>query len=561
MESEWNPFRGPRSDLLSNNIKILEEAKKALAYYEKSRFASKRSVDDLRGRVIALEYRLLKFEEDGVIDSDISELEDLAHMWNNEEFCRKTFVKRADDSSLYREVVMTIGDKEKKQLKEVLRYPKFLTLLKTSPSVRRDFFKWALHNNLSVGAFVQFPHLCERIDLLKGRIGEAEGGRFQGGEELHFDPKTKDVQILVNFGTAVSPKPKLVSLFEGSKIIQFQEGLTLTVNQIIKIFADKNLKEGPLTFYKGIGITNWDCSRLGAVDANRKGIEMQIPKIGKNDPVPELSKCFPGMRLRREGISRQEIEKMLTEGVVKTNKPLKEDSYILTIVMARSTEQITEDGSHACMRILAPRKEGDQIVWDETYAIGKFGAEYAQSIPDALKKMCANLDGVVLSPDPNDAGYTQRQRMEVHFVQDKNQGDDLIRSILTDIELARRNQFVFQIFYNNCTKWLAKKLKHYVGPEFEPFFNYPSLSIKPKACVLQAIVKGANSVPAHYVNTFFKAIGVFLGTWRSRLGWTERATIELRERKTCQLNRKSPWKSLNFYHPGSPFARLLGLKE
>lgn len=405
----------------------------------------------------------------------------------------------------------TLTPEEERQIETFSCYQKYASALVKDPVQLEKFFKWALLNGLDVNIYVQFPKTAEKIyrSLHKGL------GAF-GGKHLHFEQGVEKKDITMDI------EGRRISILNPSAKILLSHGLTMSVQEILDHYGNKNYDEGFLCFFEE-GLCNWDSNAQSPVGPDRKPVK----------PLDlEKERWWEGLRMKAH---------YSVEEAVKTFKlPLDGKNYGISMVAKRRTPKLNTFGSHAFFRILIPDGKGG---YDYTFGWGKLAARYPQNILDTAKNyLGAPQLAIMQNPDCNEAN-PDREEKAVHFVMSEAKGAACLDYIKSLILLSRKGLLVFQILVHNCTDLDHYIAKHFIDdPKARDLFKMPlnHLEVAPPFGWIMTV---SRKLPYKVNQLFFKLIAILIG------GHRKLYTLKKGRLKEISLKAKPPFERF-FQHPG-----------
>ncbi len=466
-------------------------------------FVSKDKYKKLEGKVLALSYRLGESRggKDKLPDPDQSVLDHLkirALSWKQKQ------VAFGDNP------VLTAEDEQ--CLSELSRYDQI------SSHIDLDrFFKWTMMNHQSVDLFVQYPSVVKRINtcLLAARVGTF------GGLDFVDSDGEKDVTLCMESNP--------VSILNEKDNVTFSKGFQTRVKDVFKSFKDKNTVEGIYTYFKDEGVVPFDSFAMAEVDATGKATPID---------VSDKANWYKTLRMKEHLTAEEATERF--------GQPCDGTNYILTLVCARQIKELDTYGSHSFLRVAIPDGKGG---YDYTYGMGKFSKAYPQNALDSASFFFMPKKGAIQYVDNNEI-YTNREKLETHYSLDADTGSNYLESIRQDIEAAQEGRLVFQILRWNCSDWVVKKIRKFVGDEASQLMDVSYLDLNPKG-FLGSVVKMLRKAPGWFRRLTLNVIG-FIG-----LGWYG-ITISKPDgsHKTYRILSSQPWseeREDHFHHPGKVF--------
>jgi|694.fasta_scaffold01230_2 hypothetical protein len=433
---EKNPIRfgSPQIIEFSNWICAAQEVLIAVQPFAKE---FQPLIYQLRYRLIALLYRLEG--ENGGLDRGATDLLMLERLYTDAEKWKKE-QKIFWENRLY--------PYEAHKLEETCRYPHFVQLLFCDSKLRGDFFAWTLRDGLGIEPFVQFPLMQSIITKshLNGRIGRL------GAQHLQVE-KRQGEKLLT-----LSMAGHRESILDGGKEIVFQGNYRLTINQILEIFKDKNLRPGNLEFFAE-GVVNWNTHYLGWWNADKELFE--VIDLDKKDWWEQLP-----------------LFELLTMEDAKNRYGRHMNGTFWNLSAKASREYLTLnfDKSHAYLEMAIPTEEGFYAI----YHFGKFATRFPSNAWELMSTITVSTPATIAYPDEN-VYFTERQHIGFSFCLSPEQGRKYMESIKDDILSGREGNIVFQIESENCGKWIQAKLEEQLGKENVPnLYHFPLIHAEPE---------------------------------------------------------------------------------
>lgn len=491
-------YRTPKIGSKNNAIDPIAQLKIFQGYAEKANksfFINKKKKFAINNKVNALAYRLgeARGGKDKENPESIKTIIAKAERWKKKQIA---FGKNTD-----------LSEEDKLQLFAIASYKDYL------PYVNWDcFFKWSLLNQQSVDIYVQFPKIVERINrsFLQSRVGTFGGLTFV--EKNGF----KDVRLLID--------GKAISILDGSRKLQFKNGLVTTVDKMFKSFANKNRVEGSFTYWKKEGAVPWDSFRMGYADQHGNVKEIDLRQEGWYRQLPMLE----------EGITKEEAKKRF--GIDFDGK-----NWGVTLVCKRQTKNLDTYGSHSYLRLIIPNEDG---TYSYTYGWGLFSKKYPQNLLHSLTYLFQPKKGTLQYPDNNEI-YTHRESLEIHHEMTPENGIRCMNSMRRDLKKARKNKLPFQILLRNCSDWGLRKIRKYAvdGEIKSKVLDIKYIDLKPKG-LFGSIMKLLSLAPDWFRRAVLFTLALILGGWKS---------MQEGNKKICVLDTP-PWDLKRpFHHPGKAF--------
>lgn len=461
----------------------------------KSFFVQKKTKYAINQKIVSLSYCLgaVRGGKDKEDPGDIQSILSKAETWKKNQIAIS-------------EKELTDSDIEK--IKEIASYKDYLPYVNWN-----RFFTWSLLNNQSVDIFVQFPSIVKRIEnsYLASRVGAF------GGLEFVEKEGSKDVKLLID--------GKQISILNGKRKITFKTGLVTTVDKVFKSFANKNLVEGPFTYWKEGGLVPWDSFKMGYTDDDGNVEEIDLSEEDWYKQLPMLETNIPA----KEAKERFGID---FDG----------QNWGIVLVCKRHSKNLDMTGAHSYLRFLIPNGDG---TYSYTYGWGLFSKKYPQNFLHSLTYVFQPKKATVQYPDNNDI-YTFRQMLEIPHEMTPENGVRCIKSMKRDIQRARENKLVFQYLINNCSDWGLRKIAKYAvdGEKKSHVLDIRYIDLKPNG-LFGAILKFLRMAHPWFRRGFLFTIALLLGGWKS---------MQEGNKKICVLDTP-PWdkKDPPFHHPGQAF--------
>lgn len=435
------------------------------------------------------------------------------------ELTQRATAWKANQFNLELEPQLNAANQEK--LQELACYPLFVKILIEDREALNKFFKWSITNHLSVGVFVEYNHMTALIDrsLLKGRLGAFEGRSLR----------------LINTSTVKTVQMEFEGRFRGilrpEKKIALSHGLCLTVKEIFKRFSRKNLVEGCLTVLPK-GICHWDPHQFGYLNKKKKG-GLETIDLDRPDWFMQLPEKA---RLTSEEATKQ------------FGFPCDGRNWVLTVVAKSQTPRLDVFGAHAFFRVAIPLGDGTYFY---TFGWGKYARQYPQNCFQSLGMLYGAVKATLEYPDNNEK-YTYRKPKEVHFSLNAEKGEALLDSLKRDLLNARSGNLAFQILIENCTDWIAKKVRKYVGIEQGKLFDIPFLELEPSGC-LSSLMKTLRKSSPCMRDAILYSMAFIMGGSRSQTLTKKDGT-----KRKVSIMANPPWKRV-FHHPAVLFRKSIAI--
>lgn len=327
---------------------------------------------------------------------------------------------------------------------EIAEYTEFARFILNSRNLLKTLFNWTLLQGNDPAVFIEFPGTADKLikSNLSLRIGR------MGGKDLKIRQGRYKYLTLPFEG-------RELSIMNEASIIEFSQGLTLTLGEVFKIFENKAYEGGILEYMKE-GIINYSPLEMGHFsDGKVEQISVKAKRWWEKLPLLEtLSKS--------EVISRY--------GIVPHS-----GEWIASAASTRGSLNLDFNKTHAFLEIAIPQENGDYRIFD----FGKFAMRFPKTIFEMMKMFCQNVKATIAYPDEN-VFYTFRDKAFHPFLISEQEGELLMNEIKQDIEKARNGNLVYQIESENCAKWVHNKLSAVMGNYSMPHLFYmPLLETEP----------------------------------------------------------------------------------
>ena len=514
-ELEKIPVRFNASGALSPNQNVkfedyLDTAKVLEEVLEGSRFRRAiKELNRLRYRVDALRYRLEKYKP-GVVNKETArKVHELASAWK-------------EPRIYFDEKHLT--DHDIQLLDAACTYDHFAKRLLADTELRENFFDWTLKDRNNPDTFVQYPAMRGKLTEcgLVPRIG------FCGADALRI----KKIPLKNSADTE-----KVLTLpFEGHEIsildekrkVKFRGNYVLTIEEIFKVFYDRDKEIGNLEYFQDLGICNWNPKRFGWFNAKTNSyVSIDFEKDNWWEELPVLKE-----------ISKEEAKhryKMDCNG----------SDWVISVKASREQPNLHPVGTHAYFEVAIPKNGKYRI-----FTFGKFAETFPKKWYEYINVLVNAVSAVISGPDEN-IFYTNRQHGGHSIIPTLKEAVDFMASIKRNILDSRQGNFVFQFMSNNCCKWVWKKARNHFGEKRIPdLFRISFVDVTPVG-ILGSIMSALRKMP-HFIRWFFlTSLVIVLGGWR---GMT--VTKKNGRRKRISLLNSLPWSRGNkFFHPGLYFTK------
>lgn len=385
-----------------------------------------------------------------------------------------------------------LSAKESAHLRNATHYPLFTDLLQKFPEIRVRFFQWILRDENDVQPFVQFPAATERLLEcgLSGRISRFGGGALKILHERLHDLNVEQKILTLPF------EGKDISILDPSLRIHFASGYSLTIEEIFKVFRNKDIAVGDLEFMAD-GIVNWNIHQLSITREDQvQRIDVTQKRWWEQMPLFEV-------------LNRRQVWKRY--GI-----PLKPRQWIAAACATRGRPNLDYEETHAYLEIAIPRGRGLYAVYD----FGKLALKYPETLMEKMSMFTKNVHATVAFPDEN-VYYSHRQKGFEPFALTPRQGIALMSLLRRDIESSRKLNFIYQIESENCAKWVHHVLEEVVGHEKMPdLFRMQLLDTQPQGPVA-LLFRWIKQLPARWQVPVLAHLHLPLGAFRKIWIWEE----------------------------------------
>lgn len=389
------------------------------------------ALTELKIRTTALKYRLgiknaQQIPEDKKVEL-YKKLESQAEAWKKTQIVYQTH---------------ELSPEEKRQLKTLLKYPKFAALVYEDETLRTKFFYWALLAKNNVGAFVQFPRTVEKLtDLgLSEKIGR------YGGKDLQIKKEVDSTGNLIKDLT-LPFEGKHESILNEKHCVTLSNDYKLSIQEVFKIFKDRISIVGNLEYFgEGKGITNWNANEWGYFNPAKNDYD----RIDMNDPDWIFKMPFSEIIDEDEAKERFEDKD--------ANKlEFAPDEWVFTVIGKNEYKEANLTGAHTMLCIAVPLENGKRGLC----YMSKFVWEFPDKEKEKWKYVRTGFDTVraaIQSPDEN---FYQISRDEegVSWRATQEEARVILNRISKDKKLVEKGALNFQFLIYNCTDWVFKKLR------------------------------------------------------------------------------------------------------
>lgn len=375
------------------------------------------------------------------------------------------------------------------QIQVASQYPEFATLLCQDEELRGKFFLWTIRDHNEARVFIEYPALTEKIasSNLSGRIGRINGNDLKIQKVADNDGVVHKIVTLPFEGVDHN-------ILDGDQVIDFRGGYQLTVNEVFKVFANKDYEVGNLE-YLALGITNWNCHRWGFWNAQTNDFE--VINLNHHQWWQQL----PTFEVISKASAEERYKKIL-DGKV----------WVVAATATRGSATLDFENTHAFLELAVPFGDGRYAIYD----FGKFAKRFPASFFEGLSIFCHNLHATVAYPDEN-VFYSHRQATFNAFTVDEDQGKAILELIKEDMKKGMEDNFVYQIESDNCAKWVHETLEGVLGQENVPdMFRMHLLDTEPTgpvAFIFRSIKKLPKCMQTRVMTFCHLFLGAAKQTW------------------------------------------------
>jgi len=379
----------------------------------------KSSLSDLKARVISLYYRTHACG----VSSEVAYQRVL-----------EAAVKWQRNDPLYRDKQLTENDKLR--LKQISKYSEFVAFIVSNESERKRFFQWTIRHKNNADAFVIFRNTAEKFinSSLSTRIG------FYGGDDLKIQQEGKEKVLTLTIDGIHQ------NILDGSQHYTLKNDYTLSVDQMLQVFKDRQSIIGNLEYFPGVGVVNFNPNCLGAyipatnsyefIDLSKEDWFKQLP------PNETITHAQASERFEDENGN-----KLICDGT----------QWVATIYATTDNLEPDATGNHAYLQIAVPTVDGHYNI----YNFGKFAEYYPVTSEEKRKVAMEPVDAIIMYPDEN---MFNLDRLEegISWLLTPGEGLSRMTSVKKDIQRARDKNIAFQLFNGNCIFWCFHKMHRYV---------------------------------------------------------------------------------------------------
>ncbi|MGE4574190.1 MULTISPECIES: hypothetical protein [Parachlamydia] len=382
----------------------------------------------------------------------------------------------------------TVVDKELthdeiNRLDDACRYPAFIKHLQVDSDTCLFFLSWVLQDKNAPALFIEFPKIARNLQNcgLSRRIGRVNP------KLLHMHKTPLGEKII-----ALRMEKQEVSLLDEHKIVCFRGNYRLSLQEIYKIFAQKDFEVGNLEVLAD-GVVNWNAHQLGWWDADSN----EFRQIALSDPL-----WWQKMPIF-EVISLKEAQR-------RYNLRLDPEAWNVAATSTREALNLDFENSHAFQEIAIPMPGKKFAI----YPLGKFATRFPANSWERFTMLCPTVTATIAYPDEN-VFYNHRQHAYYSFAIKPEQGMKLMGFIKQDIEVSRAGNMVYQIESDNCALWSQGNLERLIGNAVPNLYRMPLLNTEPAGLVAY-IFNGIKKLPKFLQVFVLTRAHLFMGAWRGK---------------------------------------------
>lgn len=337
-----------------------------------------------------------------------------------------------------------LSKSQKKQLKELKKYPKLVKQLVTSETLFKRFTSWSLTYQCgkknSVEIFRKYPGITQF--LIKAELHKPIG--YHGGLKLEQDTLTLPAQ-LENEGTLVKGK---IDLLNPNASYIFKNEYACTTAQILDNFRKYNhrwdIRDTHLV-YEGNGIENFNPYQRGSWD----------PKINTWKKIDlrqeDFYKYFPKIKKKYK---KKELES--TYEVC-----LKKGDWLYVLEAGRDNSHMDPSNAHAWVKIYKPTGK------DQYKLVVAVSQSAKENYKTATKKFGLFMNTVpagICTHEPRIYDREQQFRGVGFSIPDKGK-KELLKKLQEFLQKEEKGALYYQVVGNNCFQSVIDFSKTVVGAE------------------------------------------------------------------------------------------------
>lgn len=457
-----------------------------------------------------------------------------------------------------------LSQRDQKLLTEAEQDPEVVKMLQDNPDEQERFFKWILRDHGTVGGFIGFPGLVDKIakSHLQSRFGYFAG---EGMEVQALTGKEGAERAFTLCFEGEDGKPVYVNAYDETQEVTLKLGYKVTIKKVFDTFKKKRCEWGDLEVCGGM-ICNWSAGELARkdrdgnlvpIDLDHKIWWSQLPpgkfitkaqalvimeaparakakaaKLARGQAIAFAQKAGEerragrveeALKLEASAAERRKASDDLSAEAEKIKADaaasIKSGDAIVMIMGTRQMKSLGMAGTHAYDAIAMPTEDGRY----EIQTIGMYSETFPRIIheePNPIKRVVYGVKEVV-----NMIAKTHRAKVVIpdgsHYIAGRQHGAKVCvvtqevarqiwRNIAEDIQACRRNEEVYHIILRNCAMWTIRSLRGTpLEHELKDLFRVPFEASEPG---------GAAGTIFDFINKNFSA------DWR---GWTFRKLFTL----------------------------------
>lgn len=396
-------------------------------------------------------------------------------------------------------------------LESLKKYPEFAKCLLKKKSIQHSFFEWTLGYQNNVEVFIQFPNLIDRINTsnLAGRIGRFGPDVLQ----IQQDDNSKIVTLPFFDGKEACR----VNVLDESQKVTLNGHRILTVAEVFKVFANKDITPGDIEFFGLDGFRSWNTREFKYFDYS-KNKWMKI-----NFDHHEWWKHLPLLEI----LTKESVEE-------RYGKPLESGQCLVSAKASRQTPDHVLEDQHGYMDVVIPMGE-------DFYAIFPFG-KYLNFFPsttwEKIKCIMDTGKARIAYPDDN-TYYMMRQHASYSEVLTDDQGRQLMNLIKEEIVHSLNGNRIFQFRSENCAHWVQTILQKINGITIPNLFCVPFIRIAARNTFLSKVISTICNAPQRIQPYLLDAFELTLGSSRGvTVNENEKPTFKSVRQSTQEMNRQ-----------------------
>ncbi len=468
--------------VFQNDMKTVQpQYKKFLAYFNAYRTIEskllfskdpsiKHELNNIRQRIIGLRYRIEAIH--GGLDKTSTPDETIVKY-----ICHLAYDWKSKQT-LYPDKSKNISERDIAKIRAACLYPEFIRLLSSNKDLQNQFFTWTIRDNNGAAQFIEFPATCERLQtcILSKRIGLLAPEELNIVEEKISSGYQKVICLPFFDGHDINR----INILDESKKVTLNNDRSISIKEILAIFAYKRITAGNVEFFGTKGIMNWSNFELGAL--NTKAYTYN--RINLTDP--EWWRQLPVLK----EFSKEEME-------ARYQLSLKPGDWVRCINSTRENLDYTFNRRHGYIEMAIPLDNGHYAI----YPFGKFPKHYPTSIIGQIRLIVQTLEARIEYPDQN-TFYSHRQRAIQSKMITPDQGKAFMEHIRTDLIKSVNNNLPFQLGYENCAHWAEELLLIEEGKNAPNAFKMPLTQMHHTHKPMELIFRAPAAIQSAIMNGF-----------------------------------------------------------